>query len=105
MWKAFQTWFLNTSKLIAYYWYNNILNKYYFILFYVLFYFNLGVSVFCRHVYLCTISMECLGGQRRVLDPLGLELQMEFEQPCGCWELIPGPLEEQPVILTTELSL
>jgi hypothetical protein len=25
--------------------------------------------------------------------------------PCGCWELNPGPLEEQPVLLTTEPSL
>jgi hypothetical protein len=24
---------------------------------------------------------------------------------CGCWELNPGPLEKQPVLLTTELSL
>ena len=24
---------------------------------------------------------------------------------CGCWELNPGPLEEQPVLLTTEPSL
>jgi len=27
------------------------------------------------------------------------------EPPCGCWELNPGPLEEQPVFLTTEPSL
>ena len=24
---------------------------------------------------------------------------------CGCWDLNPGPLEEQPVLLTTEASL
>ena len=24
------------------------------------------------------------------------------EPPCGCWELNSGPLEEQPVLLTTE---
>jgi len=24
---------------------------------------------------------------------------------CGCWELNPGPLEEQPVLITTEPSL
>lgn len=28
-----------------------------------------------------------------------------YELPCGCWELNPGPLEEQPVVLTTEPSL
>ena len=26
------------------------------------------------------------------------------EPPCGCWELNSGPLEEQPVLLTTEPS-
>ena len=25
--------------------------------------------------------------------------------PCGCWDLNSGPLEQQPVLLTTELSL
>ena len=27
------------------------------------------------------------------------------ELPCGCWELNPGPLVEQPVLLNTEPSL
>jgi len=27
------------------------------------------------------------------------------EPPCGCWELNSGPLEDQSVLLTTELSL
>ena len=27
------------------------------------------------------------------------------ELPCGCWGLNPGPLEEQPVVLTAEPSL
>ena len=27
------------------------------------------------------------------------------ELPCGCWESNPGPLEEQPVLLTTEPAL
>ena len=27
------------------------------------------------------------------------------ELPCGCWELNLGPLEEQPVFLTSEPSL
>ena len=25
------------------------------------------------------------------------------EPPCGCWKLNPGPLQEQPVLLPTEL--
>jgi hypothetical protein len=27
------------------------------------------------------------------------------EPPCGCWDLNLGPLDEQPVLLTTETSL
>jgi hypothetical protein len=27
------------------------------------------------------------------------------EPPCGCWDLNSGPVEEQPVFLTTEPSL
>jgi hypothetical protein len=27
------------------------------------------------------------------------------EPPCGCWELNSGPLEDEPVLLTTEPSL
>jgi hypothetical protein len=27
------------------------------------------------------------------------------ESPCGCWELNPDPLEEQPLLLTAEPSL
>jgi hypothetical protein len=33
--------------------------------------------------------------------PLGLELQLWY----GCWELNPGPLEKQPVLLTSEPAL
>ena len=28
-----------------------------------------------------------------------------YELPCGCWELNPGPREEQSVLLTAEPSL
>ena len=40
-------------------------------------------------------------------DPLELELQTVVSQsiPSGCWELNSGPLEEQPMLLTTEPSL
>jgi hypothetical protein len=40
-----------------------------------------------------------------VWDPLELEVTDSCEPPCGCWELNPGPLEEQPVVLTIEPSL
>jgi hypothetical protein len=40
-----------------------------------------------------------------VLDPMELELQNSCELSCRCWELNPGPLEEQVVLLTTESPL
>ena len=39
-----------------------------------------------------------------VSDP-GTGVTSTCELPCGCWELNPGPLEEQPVLLTAEPSL
>ena len=45
-----------------------------------------------------------LGGQKRVLDPLGLELQVAVSYHGGAGELNPGPLEEEPVLLTPEPS-
>ena len=39
--------------------------------------------------------------QKRASDPI----TNGYEPPCGCWELNLGPLEEQPVLLTLELSL
>lgn len=63
------------------------------------------VWVFCRRVYLCT---TCIPGasksQKRVSEPLGLELQ-SYELSCGCWKLNPSPMEEQPVLLATKPSL
>ena len=35
----------------------------------------------------------------------GTRVMDSCEIPCGCWELNPGLLEEQPVLLTFELSL
>jgi hypothetical protein len=32
------------------------------------------------------------------------ELVVSCELPYGCWELNPGPLQEQPMLLTTEAS-
>lgn len=44
------------------------------------------------------------GGQKRVLDPLGLEFQMVVSH-CVCWQLSPGLLREQPERLTAEPAL
>jgi hypothetical protein len=41
----------------------------------------------------------------RMSDPLELELKDSCELLCRCWDLNSGPLEDQPVLLTTEQSL
>ena len=40
-------------------------------------------------------------GQKRALDLI----TNGYEPPCGCCELNSGPLEESPVLLTTQPSL
>ena len=53
---------------------------------------------------MCTMRVpDTRGGQKRVLGLLGLEFDW-CELPCGCWELNPGPLEEEPVLLIPEPS-
>jgi hypothetical protein len=48
-------------------------------------------TAFCLH--------ECLqlGGRHQI--------SYSYKQPCGCWELNSEPLEEQPVLLTSDPSL
>ena len=50
-------------------------------------------------------NVDVYGGQKRVQDPLDLELRMVVN--CWIWVLGTklGPLEEQPVFLTTELPI
>jgi hypothetical protein len=50
--------------------------------------------VFCLYACLCEGVVSPGTG---VTDSCGL--------PCGCWELNPGPLEEQRVLLITKPSL
>lgn len=52
---------------------------------------------------MCIAVFACKYIWVRVLDSLELELD-SCELPCGCWELNPGPLEEQLVLLTTALQ-
>lgn len=60
------------------------------------------------HVCLCTMYMPgALRGQKRALRSpppprAGAKATDGYEPPCGYWELNPGPLQEQPVFLTTE---
>lgn len=50
--------------------------------------------VLCLHVYLCE---DVRSPETGVIDIC--------ELPTGCWQLNPGPLGEQPVLLTAEPSL
>jgi hypothetical protein len=40
-----------------------------------------------------------------VCEGVDLGVRDSCELPCGCWELNPGPLEEQSVLSTAEPSL
>lgn len=45
-----------------------------------------------------------LRGQKRT-SVSGTGITEKYEPPCGCWELNPEPLQEQPVFLNAEPSL
>ena len=55
--------------------------------------------IYLLHTLFCFTCMPA--GQKRAPDPI----TGGCEPPCGCWELNSGPLEEQPVLLTSEPSL
>jgi hypothetical protein len=62
--------------------------------------------VFCLHVSETHIVSCLLQGQKRLLDPLELGLQMVFNWPtCRSWKRSLKPLQKQPVHLSTEPSL
>jgi hypothetical protein len=54
--------------------------------------------VFCLCLCLCTTELE------EGIESPGTGFTDGCEPSFGCWELNLGPLEEQPVSLTTELS-
>ena len=49
-------------------------------------------------LFVCLVPVEAIRS-------LGTGVTDSCEQPCGCWELNLGPLEEQEMLLTTEPSL
>lgn len=53
----------------------------------------MDVGVF-PSVCLHTTSMQCPWKPRRTVDPLKSAVTDSCEPPFGCWESIPGPLEE-----------
>jgi hypothetical protein len=62
--------------------------------------------MFCQHARLCPACMPWTPeGQRKMLDPLELELEVVMSWVCGCWKWSPSPLKEQPGVLTIELTL
>lgn len=65
-------------------------------------YFILQMGLFCSHEYLCTLYMTSVhGGQNRVWDSLGLELQMVASCHVGAKNLT-WVLEEQSTLLTAQ---
>lgn len=54
---------------------------------------------------MCTDVLPELCVCGKIPDLLELELKMFCELPCGCWELNPGTLEGQPVLVTAEPSV
>lgn len=52
--------------------------------------------------HMCTVLTEC---QKRALDLLEMELPAAMSHHMGCWELNPGPMEDQPMLLIAELFL
>jgi hypothetical protein len=58
-------------------------------------------KIFIYLIYECSASKTSACLKKRASDPP----VDGCEPPCGCWELNPGPLEEQPVLLTPEPSL
>ena len=61
--------------------------------------------IFCLHGCLCSTCVPGVhGGQKRDIQP-GTGVTDGCELPHKFWDLNPGPLEEQLVLLTTEPSL
>jgi cbb3-type cytochrome oxidase subunit 3 len=63
--------------------------------------FILFLKIFICLFYVCVLCHSLQTHQKRASD----HIADGCAPPCGCWELNSGPLEEQPVLLTTEPSL
>ena len=61
----------------------------------------------CLHVCVCVYHVNAWygGEQKRVSGHLGTGITGGCGPPCGYWELNPGLLEAQPVLLTVGPSL
>jgi hypothetical protein len=66
----------------------------------VVFFFYVYEYFVCMYIcatYLC----NSIRGQKRASDCPGAGVTSSYELTWGCWELNPGPLQEQQVLLTT----
>jgi hypothetical protein len=59
------------------------------------------ITLFLFYLCISALSTCMLAYQKRASDPI----TDACEPACGCWELNSGPLEEQSVLLTTDVSL
>jgi hypothetical protein len=56
-------------------------------------------------MYVCVLCIWCPWRSEKGIESLGTRVTDSCELPCGCWGSHQGPLEKQPVFLTTEPSL
>lgn len=61
--------------------------------------------MFYLHVHLYQVLPSACGGQKRVSDPLELEVTVGCEPPCGCWGQNLGPLQKQSMLPIAKVSL
>jgi hypothetical protein len=54
---------------------------------------------------MCNRYVRCLRRPKEDVGCLRVGVMGGSEPPCGCWESISCPLQEEPVLLTTEPSL
>lgn len=60
--------------------------------------------IFYMHLYGYHVHALCLQMLEEGIISSRTVVIDEYE-PCGCWELNPGPLQMQPLLVTAELSL
>jgi hypothetical protein len=54
---------------------------------------------------MCHVCVQCPWGLKGGIRSPGTRVTDDFEAPYGFWDSNQGPLEEQPVLITTEPSL
>lgn len=65
-------------------------------------FFCIFTCVFCLQVCMCTTCVQYLWRPEVGVQVSATGVTGGCELPCGCWELSTDPLQDQPVLLTTE---